>query len=149
MKSYLILGALLASLVGCAQPGKSTAIVPGKPFVVLHNVDVACVHQRLLARAAERGWKVTSASETRLVAERRSPPWLNTAALSAGYESPLVRMTLLIAVAGPNVNVVIDPYAVTNPGMRNERVEPIEPTAEMQATFNDAGRQIEEFCVRK
>jgi hypothetical protein len=116
---------------------------------MLHNVDQACVHQRLLIRLVERGWRVTSVSDTRMVAERKSPPWLNTAALSAGYESPLVRVTLLIVPAAPHLEIVIDPFAVTNPGMRNERVEPIEPTAEMQATFNDAAQKLEEYCVRK
>jgi hypothetical protein len=149
MKSYVILAALLLVMAGCGQQTKSANIVPGKPFVVLHNVDVACVHQRLLARASERGWKVTSVSETRLVAERRSPPWLNTAALAAGYESPLVRMTLMLIPVGPNMEIVIDPYAVTNPGMRNERIESIEPTAEMQTTFSDEGRKLEEYCVKK
>jgi hypothetical protein len=138
MRSYLILGALLAGLSGCNQPGKSANIVPGKPFVVLRNVDPACVHQRLVTRIVERGWTEKSVTQNRMVVERRSPPWFNTAALASGYESPLVRMTLLIVPVGPNIEIVIDPTAVTNPGMRNERIEPIEPTAEMQATFNDA-----------
>ncbi len=149
MKSYILLGVLLAALAGCAQPKQSANIVPGKPFVVLRNVDPVCVHNRLVTRMVERGWTAKSVSETRMVAERKSPPWLNTAALASGYESPLVRMTLMLVPAGPDMEIVIDPTAVTNPGMRNERIEPIEPTAEMQATFNDAAHKLEEYCVRK
>lgn len=149
MKNFIILGAALIALTGCAQPMKSAEIVPGKPFVVLRNVDPACVHNRVVDRMAARGWTAKSISETRIVAERKSPPWLNTAALASGYESPLVRMTLMLVPAGRDMEIVIDPSAVTNPGMSNERVEPIEATAEMQATFNDAAQKLEEYCVRK
>jgi hypothetical protein len=149
MKTLVILGAALVALVGCTQPMKSAEIVPGKPFVVLRNVDPACVHSRLVDRMAARGWTAKSISDTRMVAERKSPPWLNTAALASGYESPLVRMTLMLVPAGRDMEIVIDPAAVTNPGMSNERVEPIEATAEMQATFNDAAQKLEEYCVRK
>lgn len=149
MKTLVILGAALVALAGCTQPMKSAEIVPGKPFVVLRNVDQACVHSRLVERMAARGWTAKSISDTRMVAERKSPPWLNTAALASGYESPLVRMTLMLVPAGRDMEIVIDPAAVTNPGLSNERVEPIEATAEMQATFNDAAQKLEEYCVRK
>jgi hypothetical protein len=92
---------------------------------------------------------VISIGEGRLVAEQKAPPFLNDAARRTGHESPLVRMTLLGVQAGPNIEIIVDPYVVTNPGLPSEKVEPMEPTAEMQVAVNDAGRRLEEYCAKK
>lgn len=140
---------LAAALSGCAPASRQGTIVSGKPFVVLHNVDAACVRERLLARMVERGWTVKSISDGRLVAENAAPAFINSPARQAGYAKPLVRMTVLGVAVGANIQIIVDPFVVTNPGTPSERLEPIEPTAEMQQILNDAGRQLEGQCGRQ
>ena len=137
------------ALNACAPPARKGEIVPGKPFVVLHNVEADCVRERLLTHMVERGWTVKSIGDGRLVAEAVAPAFINTPARQAGYAQPLVRMTVLGVPVGQDIEIVVDPYVVTNPGTRSERLEPIEPTAGMQQTLNDAGRTLEEYCARK
>ena len=69
------------------------------------------------------------------------------AARQAGYARPLVSMTVVGVTVGPNIEFIVDPFVVTNAGTPNERLEPIEPTAEMQQAINDAGRDFEQQCA--
>lgn len=150
MRTFSILTGMcvMALVAGCAgnQPG---AVVSGKPFVVLHNVDQACVRERLLAHLAERGWTVKSIGDGRLVAENPAPAFINTAARQAGYARPLVRMTIVGVAVGQDIELIIDPFVVTNPGTRSERLEAIEPTAEMDQAIKGGGRKLEAECVRR
>lgn len=58
-------------------------------------------------------------------------------------------MTLPISQIGPNIQIIIDPFAITEPGMRYERVEPNHATDEMQTCFDDATRRLEEYCAEE
>ena len=149
MRFLPTLAVLLAAALAACTANQKGAIVPGKPFVVLHNVDPGCVRERLLARLAERGWTVKSIGEGRLIAENAAPAFINTVARQAGYARPLVRMTVVGVAVGPNIELIVDPFVVTNAGTPNERLEPIEPTAEMQQAINDAGRDLEGQCMRR
>ena len=150
MRTTLVLALLVAGLsAGCQQKGSPPDIVAGKPYIVLHNVDPECVRQRLLTRMIERGWTVLQIGGGRMIAERRSPAFIESVARRSGYESPLVRMTLTGVDMQPDIQIIIDPYLVINSGTPSERVEPIQATAEMQVTFDNAGRELEEYCKRR
>ena len=43
---------------------------------------------------------------------------------------------------GSNIEIIIDPFAIAN-------LEPIQATADMQATLNDAAQRLEAYCARK
>lgn len=149
MKILPILAVLCASALAACAGSQKGAIVPGKPFVVLRNVDADCVRARLLARLAERGWTVKSMGGGRLEAENAAPAFINSVARQAGYARPLVRMTVVGVAVGPNIELIVDPFVVTNAGTPNERLQPIEPTAEMQQAIDDAGRDLEGHCALK
>jgi hypothetical protein len=138
---------VVGSLTACQKAAPD--ITAGKPYIVLHNVDPECVRERLVTRMTDQGWKVLQVGGGRLIAERRSPPFIESVARRAGYDSPLVRMTLIGVEMQPNIEIIIDPFIVINPGTKSERVEPIAATAEMQVTFDTAGRQLEAYCGRK
>ena len=149
MRTTIAMALLAAGLSAGCQQKTSPDIIAGKPYIVLHNVDPDCVRQRLLTRMTEQGWKVLQVGGGRLVAERRSPPFIESVARRAGYDSPLVRMTLIGVDLKPDIEIIIDPYIVINPGMPSEKVEPIHATAEMQVTFDRARRELEEYCKRR
>jgi len=146
MRAYAILAALLMGLTSCAQRNDHVVTVAGQSYVMFHRMQQACVHQGVLKELTDHGWTVKSTSESQIVAQQRAPAWINTSVLLVGFEPPQVRLTLTIEPSGSDVKVLIEPGAITNPGSRNERVEPIAATAQMTTVFDNSARRIEQTC---
>lgn len=106
----------------------------------------ACIHREILNQLAEHEWTVASSTPQQIVARRRAPPWLNTAVLAAYIEPPLVTMTMALAHSGGDVRVTLQAGAIIDPRPGREKVEPMPPTAQMNAALRGAVQRVEQAC---
>jgi hypothetical protein len=139
MKSLAVLGALTVSLAACAQ----SDIVTYR----FQALDLACVHKAILNQLTDHDWTVTDTTPPQIVARKAAPPWLNTAVLTAYFEPPQVTMKVTLVPAGPDVKVVLEAGAIIDPRPGKEKVEPIAPTAQMDAALRGSANRIKQECA--
>jgi hypothetical protein len=145
----LALAAVAAgALCACAQRDDHVVTQGGETYVLFHGLDRTCVHDGLVKELVDHDWTVTTASDSRLVAQQRAPAWINTAVLLASFDPPEVRMTLTIAPAGADVKVIIESGVLLDPKAGNQHVQPIHTTSQMTTVFNNSVRRIDQACRR-
>jgi hypothetical protein len=141
----IVMLAVAASLAGCAPqstPGSADSVAH-----TFHALDPACVHKEIVTELTDHEWTVTSTTPPQIVARKQAPPWLNTAVLAAHIEPPVVTMTMTLTPSGSDVGVLLQAGTIIDPRVGTEKIEPIPPTAQMNAALRSAARRVERACT--
>lgn len=141
---FAIMLALAVALSGCAGTGTAS----GRPDVVLHKVDRACVRDTFAGGALSSGYQVRSVNDSQVVLARETTNIAKAVLFGSGNGPPEERLTVtMVPIPGTrDLRVVIDGATVTNPGTAFEDKTAQQFTAHDQASFEAMGHRAEASC---